>query len=111
MANRPRGEQAGRMADDHSMTYAEAVTAVRELVNRIDPMGLIAVGAPVDEYDNEVSDLVRLVMRRDRIGAEHVDAIWRRWFGDSYASVDNSGMLAEQAEELRHLQTRFARPG
>jgi len=84
------------MTDDRAKAYSEAVAAVRVVVNRVDPMGLIAMGASEDEYDPEVTDLVRLVMAPASFGPDEVDAIWTRWFGDSYTRVDNTRSLAEQ---------------
>src|SRR4051794_32158898 len=95
------------MTDDRSKTYTDAVAAVRQVVNRIDPMGLIENGAPEDEYDAEVSDLVRLVMRPDTFGSEDVGAIWRRWFGDSFGSVDSAGSLEQLTAELHRLQEQY----
>lgn len=88
--------------------YREALAAVREVINRIDPIGLIEMGAPEDEYDPEAADLVRLVMRSDAFGEAEVDAVWRRWFGDDYATASNAGSLSDQTRELHRLQEQFA---
>ena len=66
------------------------------------------MGAPEDEYDPEVTDLVRLVMRPEPFDDQDVDAIWCRWFGDDYAEMHNVRSLPEQVRELRLLQVRYA---
>lgn len=55
-------------------------TAVHAAVDREDPEGLLASGAPADEYDPEVDDLAALV-RGGAVTAQQVRAIWERWFG------------------------------
>jgi hypothetical protein len=52
--------------------------AVRAVVNREDPVGLLAIGAPDDEYDPEVQELVTT---GDAVTAEQVRAVFLRWFG------------------------------
>jgi hypothetical protein len=64
------------------------------------------MGAPEDEYDPEVGDLVRLVMRPEPIDEERVDAVWRCWFGDDYSMSGTEGLTA-QTRDLQSLQSRF----
>ena len=52
----------------------------RTAVNREDPVGLLGMGAPEDEYDPEVRDLVKW---RKAVKAEQVSAVFLRWFGES----------------------------
>lgn len=102
--------EAVRMGRSGAKRYAEAVAAVREVINRLDPIGLIAIGAPEDEYDSEVTDLVRLVMRPQEFNEDEVDAVWRRWLGDDYATMHNVHSLPDQARELHRLQELYATP-
>ena len=52
----------------------------RTAVNREDPVGLLGMGAPEDEYDPEVRDLVKW---REAVTADQVRAVFLRWFGES----------------------------
>jgi len=52
----------------------------RTAVNREDPVGLLGMGAPEDEYDPEVRDLVKW---RKAVTPEQVSAVFLRWFGES----------------------------
>ena len=49
-------------------------------MNREDPVGLLGMGAPEDDYDPEVRDLVKW---RKAVKAEQVSAVFLRWFGES----------------------------
>lgn len=91
-----------------SKRYKEAFAATTEVVNRHDPIGLIEIGAPEDEYDPEVGDLVRMVLRNDPIEESDVEGVWIRWFGDTYRTGGGNS-LAAMTQDLRDLQARFAR--
>jgi hypothetical protein len=90
-----------------SQKYDDAYAAIRALVNAADPIGLIQGGAPEDEYDPEVNDLVRLVLRADAFDEEDVDAVWTRWFGDTYLTCRTRKKTRELTAALHALQLRF----
>jgi hypothetical protein len=55
--------QAVPVADDvDGKRYASAMSEVRSILNRFDLEGLIARGAPLDEYDGEARELVKWVV-------------------------------------------------
>jgi hypothetical protein len=91
-----------------SQKYDDAYAAIRVLVNEADPIGLIEGGAPEDEYDLEVNDLVRLVLRADPFEQKDVDAVWVRWFGDTYRTARTTKRSRALTAALRELQSRFA---
>jgi hypothetical protein len=52
--------------------YERAIKAVREVVHRWDPYGLLASGCPPDEFDHEISAVVAQLPRiRSRADAAH----------------------------------------
>lgn len=55
--------------------------AARAVVNAEDPIGLLAIDAPEDEYDPEVRDLLK---RRTALKADDVIDVFVRWFGADY---------------------------
>lgn len=55
--------------------------AARAVVNAEDPVGLLAIDAPADEYDPEVMDLVRW---RASLTPADVVTVFVRWFGEEY---------------------------
>lgn len=54
--------------------------AARAVVNAVDAVGLIDMGAPDDEYDGEVEDLTKW---REPVTAQRVAEVFLHWFGDS----------------------------
>jgi hypothetical protein len=65
--------------------YARLLEAVSQAVDRADPMGLLAMGCPADEFGPEVGTIVpRLKTAKN---AQDVRAIlheeFGRWFGDA----------------------------
>jgi hypothetical protein len=73
--------------------------AARAVVNREDPVGLLGVGAPEDEYDPEVRDLVKW---RAAVTAEQVRAVFLRWFGASGAMpADTAARIADGINQAR----------
>jgi hypothetical protein len=75
--------------------------AVRAVVNGADPVGLLAVGAPADEYDPEVRELVEWP---GTVTAELVSGVFLRWFGKAGAmSSDMAGRIADGINQARAL--------
>lgn len=93
--------------DLRSQRYLDALAAVREVLDEVDPENLIASGAPEDEYDSEAGELVRLVLR-ERVTRDQVGAIWQRWFGLSREDLYGH-WLTELTQRLQEVQARFAR--
>ncbi|MFE4541039.1 hypothetical protein [Arthrobacter sp. NPDC056727] len=58
----------------------EAVTAC---LNRHDLLGVLNLGAPVDEYELEAEDFTRLLAKGEPITPEIVSVVWHKWFGDT----------------------------
>jgi hypothetical protein len=77
--------------DDHERQfqrlYADVFARVREVVNEGDPEGLLALGAPVDEYDDAVAYLTRRLLHHDLPDRAEIEA----WFGTQYG-VTPSGV-------------------
>lgn len=65
--------------------YARLVEAVSHAVDRADPIGLLAMGCPADEYAPEVGTIVPRLKAAE--SAQDVQAILHeefvRWFGDA----------------------------
>lgn len=73
--------------------------AARTVVNREDPVGLLAMGAPEDEYDPEVGDLIKW---RKAVTAEQVSAVFLRWLGESGAMPsDTAARIADGINQAR----------
>jgi hypothetical protein len=68
--------------DTSTSDYACLREAVTACLNSHDLLGVLELGAPVDEYDPETEDLAKLLAAGDPITAEVVAAVWHIWFGD-----------------------------
>lgn len=77
--------------------------AVTAAVAAEDPEGLLDIGAPADEYDPEVDDLVRLVAE-GRVTTDRVVEIWEAWFGPGSALARRPEAAERLAGRLRQLQ-------
>jgi len=92
---------------DVCMETSAYFLAVRAVVNRENPVGLIHLGAPEDEYGPEVADLIKW---RKAVTAEEVSAVFLRWFGGRGAMT--SGMAARIADSINLSDNRTGpRPG
>lgn len=65
--------------------------AARAVVNAEDPIGLLDMDAPVDEYDPQVADLVKW---RKALTPDDVVDVFVRWFGD------DNGLPSEMATRI-----------
>lgn len=55
--------------------------AVLSILSREDPEGLLASGAPLDEYAPEADDLSRRLRTGRPLTGDVLVAVWERWFG------------------------------
>jgi hypothetical protein len=99
---RPRYGVADSVHDVFMETSAYFL-AVRTVVNREDPVGLMRLGAPEDEYDPEVADLIKW---RKAVTAEQVSAVFLRWFGEPGAMP--SDVAARIADDINQARARHA---
>lgn len=82
--------------------YEVARREVKIAVDAADPVGLLAQGAPHDEYDDIVGYLVRKVMRNDEITAISLAA----WIRDRYEIEPSISALVEDIALIQaHLHS------
>jgi len=86
---------------DVLMDLSPFFLAARTVVNREDPVGLLDAGAPQDEYDPEVGDLINL---HEAVTAEQVSAVFLHWFGGSGAMP--SEMAARIADGINQARAQ-----
>ena len=60
---------------------------VRSIVNDVDPIGLIDIGCPDDEYDIEVNDIIEVIpdAHSEAELADEIQRIFVRWFSEDLA--------------------------
>ena len=77
---------------------------VRKVVNRLDPMGLLKMGAPEDEYDTEVK---AIVSRRNEgnqlLSPEEIRVIFEYWFSPGCIKPETALELSTQLQSLFNL--------
>lgn len=57
----------------------------RAVLNAEDPLGLLAMGAPEDEYDDEVQDFLS---RSTPVTQARVREVFIKWFGEESGRLD-----------------------
>jgi hypothetical protein len=85
--------------------------AIRLLINQSDPEALLGIGAPEDEYDPEVNDLLTLVQGAEEITSASVSEIFNRWFGQSHWTANRQDDIAEVAARLEEMRGRHSSRG
>ncbi|TKV56998.1 hypothetical protein FDO65_19465 [Nakamurella flava] len=80
---------------------------VKAVVDTADPVGLLEMGCPTDEYDNEIDDFVEMLGRTDSLTpltAGDVIAVWEKWFYPGVAGTDpaEADDLARQLNVVRY---------
>jgi hypothetical protein len=68
--------------DSTSPSNSPLAAVVSEILNAHDLLGVLTLGAPADEYDPEMKDLVTLIEEGTAITPEVVAGVWHKWFGD-----------------------------
>jgi hypothetical protein len=79
---------------------AELYPIVKRAVDRADPIGLLALGAPPDEYDPEVRSLVQRLARRGDLTGLDVALVFHEWFGTWIDSGDAIRIASTIREEM-----------
>ena len=92
--------------DPRTRLYKHRIRLVREVLNRYDPAELIKIGAPADEYDPEMSGVMRAI--RDAADAadlaERISRVFHGMFSGDVA-FDRWGDLG--AELWRVTRTQY----
>ena len=81
--------------------------AVGQVVNQLDPEGLLHMGAPPDEYSSEIDSLTSLAVRGD-LTEQSVLTLWERAFGPGSYLSQRPELLTSLTEQL--LAVREERP-
>jgi hypothetical protein len=80
--------------------YDELVAAVKAAVDAADPIGLLELGAPIDEYEPEIGTIVPRVAKAADVAEVHriVHEEFGRWFGK-----DTAGPFAAYEAPAREI--------
>lgn len=76
-------------------------TEIKKIINGIDPMGLLKMGAPDDEYSSEINDiLLRKNECNSKLYFEEIKLIFDYWF---YPSKIDEKIIYKIYEEIQLL--------
>jgi hypothetical protein len=80
--------------------YKALIAAVKAAVDTADPIGLLEIGAPSDEYEPEVGTIVPRVAKAADFAEVHriVHDEFKRWFG-----TDTAGPIANYDSPAREI--------
>ncbi len=84
--------------------YRRLHSALREIVNKEDPIGLIGMGAPADEYDPEISAILPKIKECKSVESLQtmIHAVFVKWFDKETASPRGRyRSIAEQVFALK----------
>lgn len=89
-----------------SAEYRRRFALVREIVNRFDPIGLIASGCPANEYEQEIA--LVLVAMKDAISHADLRARIKGVFAERFSPTDVAWHFrwGELARELWAIRDR-----
>ena len=85
-------------------SHADIFFSVREIISKHDPIGLMAIGAPEDEYDPEVKTIVYQIKNVHTL--EQIQDLlhqeFMRWLNEKSIVGERESYL-EMAKDLHHL--------
>ena len=84
-------------ADDDQL-----LTEVKSILDALDPEGLLALGAPSDEYLPEARDFAARIRRGETITGEAARRTWVGWFYRG-CGLERRGLADVLAERLAEL--------
>jgi hypothetical protein len=74
---------------------------VEEVINQVDPMGLLGKRAPKDEYKTEIDDLLkRRNIGYSRLGWEEIRVVFEYWFYPGCISVPVAQEIERRLQSL-----------
>ena len=72
---------------------------VKQAVDRVDPIGLLADGAPPDEYDPQIGSLVRHLVRKGELSSTQVIRVFEGWFDQGCIAPADAERIVREIEE------------
>lgn len=87
--------------------YRLVAKNVQEIINQHDPVGLVAGGAPDDEYDTEIGEIIAILRTETEKNslADKINSIFKEAFGNEIEQ--NKDLYLIIADELLNLKKRL----
>jgi len=89
-----------------TVAYRKTLAGVLVVLNDADPCGLepgSPEGAPLDEYEMEAVDLVRILLKAGAVTPHDVEAVWMHWFSESLVLRIGPPRMAQLIDRLNAL--------
>lgn len=67
---------------------------VKAAVDAVDPVGLLGLGAPEDEYDPEVEELAGRLRSGGQLTPQVIVDVFDRWFWPGYCTAEQAVRIA-----------------
>ncbi|WP_409274603.1 DUF1871 family protein [Neobacillus sp. SCS-31] len=63
---------------------------VKEVIDEWDPIGLLGMGCPDDEYDPEIKDIVKRLSNSNSVDVltKEIQEVFIKWFGEHLSTRD-----------------------
>lgn len=76
-------------------------TQLEEIINRHDPLGLIGAGAPINEYEPEINDLLRRRNNRSSsLNWNIIQTVFELWFYPGCISKETAQEIEKDIQVL-----------
>lgn len=103
--------------------YTSAFLELKDIVNEVDPIGLISIYCPDDEYDPEVNNILKLIPNSETLPqlADMIHNVFIKWFdaemAKDYAMFERIAVLIwnkrekfiEVINNSKRLRLKFVR--
>ena len=79
------------------MEYKRQFSIIKQIVNDVDPIGLISGGAPEDEYESEIVSVISLINdKRDTNKVDQIISIFNESFGQEVGDSKQYELMANK---------------
>ena len=82
--------------------YQEIYRKIKETINLHDPMGLLGMGAPDDEYENEISKIVSLCSHDLEENKKYIDKVFFDFFDEKL----EKNLLEKIAKDITNIMEK-----
>ncbi|WML45434.1 DUF1871 family protein [Neobacillus sp. PS3-40] len=78
--------------------YNDAFEVIQEIINEWDPLDLLSLDCPDDEYESEIQRIVSATLNKDNADkmAEKINEILYKTFGDDFKKSNDCLQIAER---------------
>lgn len=98
-------------AEELSRLYERVAAQVKTVVDRADPVGLLGLGAPSDEYDDAVEEFTRRVLKGEPTDSRTIEDWFVERYGIARSLPGLDAPFRDMAEGLQQIQATVQNDG